>query len=241
MTSRDTLLLIGVAVLTAVVQLLAVSGGAGWALAGGIADGLLLVAAIRVFSISVEGVVLPALAAAGASLVGLAAGMLGSGAEIHPAAWAAPALAAAAPAAVWIADRMRAPKCRLCRRQISQRKRNPILAFTCPRCNFLACEYCWEFEKCRCRLCEANQVALFPGDRSWWAQRMGNELSSGKCSLCFGSGEATSPLHACPKCHYGQCQRCWDDNNGQCGRCRWSMPDLPSTLHEYVMLGRSTR
>jgi hypothetical protein len=133
--------------------------------------------------------------------------------------WIAPLLAALPTGMTALLTAMRGRRCQLCRAPLRR-----LLSFCCPRCHLVACENCWQFERDRCSLCEANQVSLFPIDISWWQQRFGAQVHGGRCTLCLRTADGRVAHWACVGCGHAQCRPCWDDNNGQCSRCGWTLP-----------------
>ena len=142
--------------------------------------------------------------------------------------WFAP-LAAAIVAALMVEIRRRdSRRCGLCNSRIGSG-----LAFNCPRCELLACENCWVFERCRCRLCEQNHVPIFSPDGRWWDKQFGPRSSYGRCQLCLGTADEVD-LRVCGKCGRPQCRECWDSANGQCSKCHWIVEDLPPRLRDFM-------
>lgn len=137
-------------------------------------------------------------------------------------AWMAPLLAALPTGMTALVTSMRGRRCQLCRTPVRR-----LLSFCCPRCHLIACENCWQFERDRCCLCEANQIPLFPIDVSWWQQCFGTQVHGGRCTLCLRGADGRVAQWACAGCGHGQCRSCWDDNNGKCSRCGWMISDLP--------------
>jgi hypothetical protein len=37
-------------------------------------------------------------------------------------------------------------------------------------------------------------------------------------------------LRHCGRCRRLQCRDCWDNLNGECARCGWTIPELPESL-----------
>jgi hypothetical protein len=180
-----------------------------------------MLAGMRVLALEIESIWLPPLVAVATSLLGLVFGGAGSDTTYPPMFWMAPLLAAFAPGALALGIVMRGKKCQLCRAPLRW-----LLSFSCSRCQLVACENCWQFERDRCSLCEANQISLFPGDISWWRQRFGSQVHGGRCVLCLRNEDGRVAHWACTACGHSHCRSCWDDNNGQCSRCRWIIPSL---------------
>lgn len=234
MTARSLALLAGLLLVIAVAQLAAVPGGTTTILLIGLLNGFLLVAGMQLFGLLSGALYLRATLSFLSSLTGLLVASFWSPGSVGPYAWIAPLLASLTPAAWGFGKLVRAPRCQICR--ISVRR---LLSFSCPRCHLLACEHCWEHEKCRCRLCESNRVQLLPQTSEWWSKNLGERIWTGKCSLCLMPATATeSQLHACSGCHHPQCRFCWDDNNGQCSRCLWFVQELSQTIKEHLEAGQ---
>jgi hypothetical protein len=233
---RRSILLTALAILAAVAQLAATQWGLIGGLAGGLLCGITVFIGMRLLNIETDHIFLPSLIAIAASTLGLALAFAGTGNAYPLAAWFAPLLAAMPSAVPAIAIALRGARCELCHARL-----RGLLSFSCPRCHLVSCENCWQFERGRCRLCETNQVALFPLDREWWQQHFGSQARAGKCALCLRTADWSVAHWACVGCGHTQCRLCWDDNNGQCSRCGWIIPGLPAELHEFVAFGRSSR
>lgn len=229
---RTNILLAALGILAATAQLAVTRWGLIGDFAGGCLCGVILLTGMRVLALEAELIYLPAMFAAAASLVGLALGKAGSGVTYPSAVWAAPILAALLTGAPALSIIMRGAKCQLCHARLRH-----LLSFSCARCHLVACENCWQFERGRCSLCDANQVPLFPLDFSWWQQHFGSQAYGGRCALCLQTADWSVAHWACGGCGHSQCRSCWDDNNGQCSRCRWMIPDLPASVSEYVAEG----
>jgi hypothetical protein len=222
--------------ITAMAQLIVSRWGLAPALMSAFGAGVIVEATRRLSGFSLQSpFAAPAISAAG-SMVGLAMYLVGSDDHLNPALWTAPVVAAFPSACLAAVNALRSPRCQLCRQSTRR-----LLSFMCPRCQLLTCENCWIFETCRCRLCEENQIALFPQDAEWWGAQLGPQLHVGKCNLCLRSAKDVSVLRSCPNCHHGQCQMCWDHNNGCCGRCNWTMSGLPQQVMEHVALATGSR
>jgi hypothetical protein len=230
--TRSKVLLLPVGILAATAQLLAGRWGLTSILAGGVLAGGIVLAGERLLSLEVEPAYLSPLVSAAASLLGLGFGEAGSGLHLVPEIWIAPLLALAVPGSPALIAALRAKKCQLCHASLRR-----LLSFQCPRCHLLACENCWQFERGRCRLCEANQIPLFPSDFRWWQERFGSPVQGGRCALCLRTADWKAAHWSCAGCGHSQCSTCWDDNNGQCSRCGWTLPDLPADVSEYVLAG----
>lgn len=230
--TQTSILFVPLGILAAAAQLIATREGPSGELAGGFFCGVLTIAGIRVLAPKTENLWLLVVVAAAASVAGLMPGVAGSGVAHSWAAWAAPLLAALLPGGIALRAALRGRKCQLCGTPL-----RGLLSFSCPRCQLTACENCWQFERNRCGLCEANQVALFPLDVSWWQARFGSQVHSGRCALCLRVADGQVAQWACAGCGHSQCRQCWDDNNGQCSRCEWTLPDLPEEVGAYLAAG----
>ena len=229
---RTNVLLAALAIFAAAAQLVSMRWGLIGNLFGGLLCGVILVAGMSLFAVETEQMYLPPLVAATASLIGLGLGIAGSGIAYSSAAWIAALLAALPPGVPALRNSLRGEKCQLCHVRLHR-----LLSFACPRCHLVACENCWQFERGRCSLCEANQVPLFPLDFSWWQERFGSQARAGQCALCLRTADWNVAQWACVGCGRNQCRSCWDDNNGQCSRCGWTIPGLPSEVSEFVTAG----
>lgn len=229
---RDNLLLVALGILSAIAQLVAMRWGLAGDLVGGLLCGGIILMGARILALEIEHIYLPSLVAAAGSLLGFAFGMAGSVTVYPPIAWASPLLAALLPGVPALYTTMRGAKCQLCHTTLRR-----LLSFSCPRCHLVTCENCWQFERDRCRLCEANQIALFPLDLSWWQEHLGSQVQGGRCTLCLRTVDGRVAHWACAACGHGQCRLCWDDNNGQCSRCEWTIPDLPAEVSAYIAIG----
>ena len=142
--------------------------------------------------------------------------------------WLSSVLTLATSLAIAGIQSLRSRRCALCNRRLGRE-----LAFTCPRCELVVCDNCWVFESIRCRLCQENKVSIFPPDGRWWDRQLGPKVDYGRCQLCL-TPAAEADLRACRKCGRPQCRDCWDDANGQCSRCHWTIEDLPEGLRRYL-------
>ncbi|MCU1224435.1 MAG: hypothetical protein JWQ42_2528 [Edaphobacter sp.] len=218
---RTNALLAALGIPAAAAQLVATRWGLAGNIVGGFLCGVLVLAGMRVLALEIENIYLPPLVAAVASLLGLVFGVAGSDVVYPPTAWIAPLLATLPLGAVTLGIVRRGKRCQLCRVRL-----RGLLFFSCPRCQLVACENCWQFERDRCSLCEANQISLLPVDIPWWRQRFGSQVYGGRCALCLRNEDGRIAHWACAACGHGHCRSCWDDNNGQCSRCGWTVPDL---------------
>jgi len=229
---RTNIQIAALGILAATAQLMAARWGLIGILAGGCLCGVILLAGMRVLVLESGRIYLPPIAAAAASLLGIVLAEAGSGVTYTPAAWSAPVLAALLPGAPALSIVLRGARCQFCHTRLRH-----LLSFSCPRCHLVACENCWQFERGRCSVCDANQVPLFPLDFIWWQQHFGSQVHGGRCVLCLRPADWSVAHWACGGCGHNQCRSCWDDNNGQCSRCRWIVPDLPAAVSEYVAVG----
>lgn len=236
MTLRTNVLLVVqltvLGILAAAAQLIATRWGFLGELAGGLLGGIIILAGWQIFALGTERIYLLSLVAAAASLLGVAFAIAGAGVSYMPAVWAAPLLAAFPAGVFALRIGLHGARCQLCRAPLRR-----LLSFSCPRCNLVACENCWQFERGRCRLCEANQVPLFPLDASWWKKHFGAQAHGGRCALCLQAADWNVAHWACAACGHSQCRSCWDDNNGQCSRCGWTIPELPEEVSAFVAAG----
>jgi hypothetical protein len=220
--SRDLVLLGLWAALGFAAQLTATHWGVTGALAGGIVCGLIVWLAPKLLALTFDSLWLLPLTALLASLLGVSCSRIAGQADMRTLAWLAPLLSATPPGLPALAWLIRGERCGLCKRPL----RN-VLSFLCPRCSMRACEYCWEFGRERCRLCEENHISLLPTESAWWLDRLGERRLTGDCGLCHTSAAGShTPQWGCGSCGHNQCAECWDDCNGVCARCRWVIPDL---------------
>ncbi|HEX3437320.1 MAG TPA: hypothetical protein VHT24_11180 [Pseudacidobacterium sp.] len=130
-----------------------------------------------------------------------------------------------------ILSNMTKHRCALCHRRLGPH----AITFGCPRCGLEVCDdSCWSFEHRRCRMCEENHVPILPSQSQWWDRYLGPRVQQGRCQLCMASPEQ-SDLRGCGHCHRPQCRDCWDQNNGECSRCGWVMPNLPEPLKTFAV------
>jgi hypothetical protein len=231
-SARTRILLASLGIFSAVLQLIATHWGLAGALTGGLLCGMIVLAGVRIFTHPHDQDYWPPLVAIAASLLGLIMGVTGAGDAYAPAAWAAPLCAALPFGIVALRNILRGALCQIC----GERLRG-LLSFSCPRCRLIACENCWLFERGRCRLCDTNQVPLLPSDYNWWQDRFGSQTRGGRCALCLRATDWEVSHWPCGHCGNSQCRLCWDDNNGECSRCGWILPGLPSEINEYAVVG----
>jgi hypothetical protein len=199
-----------------------------WTIATGGIVAVIFLLLLRFFDVEVPFGWLRILLCAGVSAAGVAAGFASGNNELM--IWWAPAAATAVSAFWWITSRGLGKRCHLCNRWL----RKSVVSFECPRCEFVVCEKCWEFDHLRCRLCEQNRVPVFPPDGRWWDHHLGARVGRGRCQICQTTSEQAD-LRGCGQCGRTQCRECWDYANGQCSRCNWIMHDLPETLRPYML------
>lgn len=153
---------------------------------------------------------------------------------IHPFPWwlgSTPALAFVTSTGAGALARMTQNRCGLCHKRLGPHE----VTFTCPRCELVVCdENCWSFEHRRCRLCEENGVPILPSMSQWWDRQLGPRATQGRCQVCMASPEKAD-LRICSHCRRPQCRECWDQTNGECGRCGWTLPELPESLKEIAV------
>lgn len=208
-------------VLAAVAQVLAMQWGLIGDLAGGLLAGGISLTGMRMLALETKHLYLPLLVAVAASSLGIVLGLLGGGFSYSPAFWIAPLLAALPPAVLLLDAIRRGETCDICHAPVRR-----LLSFSCPRCHLVACENCWQFERNRCHLCETNQIPLFPLDFSWWQDRFGTQVHGSRCALCLRTADWSMAHWACGGCGHPHCRSCWDDNDGRCSRCGWTIPEL---------------
>lgn len=169
-----------------------------------------------------------------ASMIGVLPGVF---AGRHRLLALAPVIAFSAAGLKVFISRRTSRRCSLCLRWLDS-----TLFFICPRCGLVVCdEGCWDFDRCRCRLCVQNKVPAFLGkDSRWWDRQFGSRVTSGHCLLCLAAAEGTD-LRACPNCSRLQCRACWDESNGQCVHCGWILPELPPPLRTFMLPARNAR
>ena len=234
MNLRAIAILIACGFLLALMQLLGALVHPALAVGCGVAIGLGMLGLFRFFEIDFDPWWKPLLVSTVSSLLGILIALLNP----KTASWTlgfAPAAAFATAGVIILSRRGAARRCALCNRRLGS-----DLAFDCPRCGLLVCDQrCWNFNHCRCRLCEQNRVPIFSPDGRWWDKQLGPRVGFGRCQLCATGAEGVD-LRACAKCGRPQCRPCWDYANGQCSRCGWTLGDLPSTLKVYMLLKESS-
>jgi hypothetical protein len=220
--SRDLTLLALWAMLGFATQLVATHWGLIGVLAGGLLCGLIVWLAPKLLALAFDSLWPLPLTALIASLLGVACSRIVGQADMGHLAWLAPVLAAAPSGSPALASLVRSERCGLCKRTL-----RTMLSFSCPRCSLHVCEYCWEFGRERCKLCDENHIPLLPVESAWWLDRFGERRLTGECSLCRTSaGASHTPQWGCGGCGHNQCAACWDDNNGVCARCGWVIPEV---------------
>jgi hypothetical protein len=225
--SRKHVLLIALGLLAAAFQLVAIRWDVAGCFVGALVAGTLIYGGERILSLESMSIWLSPLVAGFASVLGLGSGLAGRETALPPVVWLAPVLAVLPAGCPALFAAVRSNRCQICRKSVRL-----LLSFSCPRCHMLSCENCWEFGKCRCRLCDVNQILLLPLDEEWWQDRLGPQVRLGRCLLCLHVADGRVSQWACRACGHNHCRTCWDDLNGQCSRCRWSMPGLPDGLHD---------
>ena len=216
-------------VLCAFVQLLAAAlGGSAAAFIVAVAIGVLGGITANYFSILERPVwLLPTVLGCG-SLLGL-----GIAYVLHPFApvtWAAVPVCLFISAATVGVQTLGRHRCGLCNRRLSPK----ALVFTCPRCALRVCEEnCWSFEHRRCQLCVEQKVPLLSAQKQWWDRTLGPAVVQGRCHVCLTSFDQAD-LRTCGNCRRSQCRDCWDNLNGECARCGWTIPDLPKSLNMII-------
>ncbi len=219
---RKHVLLISLGLLAAALQLVAIRWHVEGCFVGALLAGTLIYLGERILSLQVISIGLSPLVAGFASLLGLGSGLAGSETALPHVVWLAPVLAILPAGSPALFAAVRSDRCQICRKSVRL-----LLSFSCPRCHMLSCENCWEFEKDRCRLCETNQILLLPIEGEWWQERLGPQVRGGRCLLCLHLADGRVSQWACRACGHSHCRSCWDDLNGQCSRCRWTIPELP--------------
>jgi hypothetical protein len=190
----------------------------------GLLIGLLATFVARFFSLLERPIwLLPTLLGC-ASLLGLGLAFLEH--PLSSSAWFAVPLALLASASIVLIQNLSRRRCGLCNRRLSP----TALTFTCPRCALEVCdESCWSFEHRRCQLCVEHRVPLLSAQKQWWDRTLGPQANQGRCQVCMASFEQ-SDLRHCGRCRRLQCRDCWDNLNGDCARCNWTISDLPPSL-----------
>lgn len=210
------------------VQFLAALPGTPVAVGGAVVVGLLSPILLRFFQADF-GPAPALLLAAGASLAGVAPGLVNRSAD-HLGMILVPAVALVTAGIFVLVQWGGQGRCALCNRRLSGGT-----WFRCPRCGLRVCDdECWDFSNIRCRLCQQNKVplAIF-ADSRWLNDHLGEPLAKGRCQLCLAS-YSEADLRACGNCGRPQCRDCWDVTNGRCSHCGWLVDDLPAQLKVYL-------
>lgn len=219
-------LLFGFALLWVSTQFLGTIGGPLAACVCGALIGLAATFAARFFSLLEHPTWLLPVLLGGCSLLGLGIALLE-----HPlpaSAWLAAPLATTVSGGIVLLQTMNRRRCGLCNRRLS----SGTLTFSCPRCALVVCdESCWSFEHRRCQLCVEHRVPLLSSQNQWWDRVLGPEATQGRCQICMASFEQADLRH-CGHCRRLECRDCWDNLNGECARCNWTIPDLPQSLQQ---------
>ncbi|NYF78662.1 hypothetical protein [Granulicella arctica] len=228
MSSRlhQTGLLFGFVLLWVSAQFLGAIGGPIAACICGALIGLLGTFAARFFSLLERPAWLLPLLLGGCSLLGI--GITSLEHPLSSLSWLAAPLTILASGTIVVLQTLNRRRCGLCTRRLSP----GALTFTCPRCALVVCdESCWSFEHRRCQLCVEHRVPLLSAQKQWWDRTLGPEATQGRCQVCMASFEQ-SDLRHCGRCRRLQCRDCWDNLNGECARCSWTIPDLPDSLQQ---------
>lgn len=199
-----------------------------WVVIAGAISAALFSMLLRFFDVDLPRNWLRVVFSAGASAAGVGSGFASGNRALE--AWWAPAAAALVALIWWSVSSGMGQRCHLCNRWLRRR----VVSFECPRCGFVVCEQCWEFDHLRCRLCEQNHVPAFSPDARWWDQHMGARVNHGRCQICLTTSDKVD-LRGCGRCGRTQCRECWDTLNGQCSRCNWVIDDLPEALRPYML------
>lgn len=226
MRLHQTSLIVGFALFWLSVQFLGALAGPIPACLAGLILGLLATYAARFFSLLERPVWLLPILLGSCSLFGLLLALL-----VHsfaPLAWFAVPLATLSGGMIVLLQTMSRRRCGLCTRRLSP----TALTFTCPRCALVVCdESCWSFEHRRCQLCVEHRVPLLSDQKQWWDRVLGPSSNQGRCQVCMAACDQ-SDLRPCGRCRRLQCRACWDNLNGECARCGWTIPDLPPSLRQ---------
>ncbi len=229
MRFRAPATLIGCGFLMTVIQLVGALAHPAVTFCAAVTIGLLTFVLFQVFQIEWDLWWAPVLLATAASTVGILIRALNP----ETASWSlvfAPLVTFGTAGTVVLVRRRTSKRCGLCNRRLGS-----DVALECPRCGLLVCDRgCWDFDHCRCRLCEQNKVPIFSPDGRWWDRQLGPRVTFGRCQLCMTAAPEVD-LRACAKCGRPQCRPCWDSANGQCSRCSWFIADLPSQLRIYML------
>lgn len=228
MTARAILTTIACFVFCAFLQFGGTLAPLPWTFTAGAISAAAFLLLLRFFEVDLPLGWLRVVAPFGASAVGVVAGFFSGNNELN--IWWAPAAAAGVAALWWFMSSGLGKRCHLCNRWL----RRSVVSFECPRCEFVVCEQCWEFDHLRCRLCEQNHVPAFSPDGRWWDQHLGARVGYGRCQICLTTSDQAD-LRSCGRCGRPQCRACWDSANGQCSRCHWIMDDLPMALRPYML------
>ena len=226
--------LFGFAVLWVSVQFFGELGGPIAAFVAAILIGILGCLAARFFSILDRPAWLLPVVLGCSSLLGLGVAFLEH--PFAPLEWLAAPLCLLVTSAIVLLQTLSRKRCGLCNRRLSL----SALAFRCPRCALIVCEEsCWSFEDRRCQLCVEHRVPLLSDQKQWWDRSLGPPALQGRCQHCMASSEKAD-LRSCGRCRRPQCRDCWDNLNGECTRCGWTVPGLPESLQRITMPHNST-
>jgi hypothetical protein len=217
-------LLLGFGVLWVSMQFLGALGGPIPALLSAVLIGVLGMFAAHFFSLLDRPVWLLPVVLGGCSLLGLGITFLDR--KFASFEWLAVPLCLLVSGGIVLLQTMSRKRCGLCNRRLSPN----ALTFTCPRCALIVCdESCWSFEHRRCQLCVEHRVPILSAQKQWWDRTLGPAAIYGRCQVCMVSFEQADLRH-CGRCRRPQCRDCWDNLNGECARCGWTVPDLPESL-----------
>jgi hypothetical protein len=212
------------------VQFVSILGGLAWAITGGALSAAIFLLLTVFFELDFPlpwlQYILPVAASLTATLIALIGGVI-----TDPLQWWAAAAAGAVSCSWLVYQTQSRRRCALCDRRLG----SSALAFECPRCALEVCaDACWDSSHLRCRLCEQNHVSILPPEPRWWDRQLGARVSQGRCQMCMATSDKAD-LRCCGHCGRPQCRDCWDQANGQCSRCHWTIPDLPENLRPYML------
>ena len=228
MTARSILTTVACFLFCAFIQFGGTLAAPPWTIGTGAITAAIFLLLLRFFAVDLPFGWLRVLLSAAVSVAGVAAGFASGNNALM--IWWSPAAATAVAVLWWAINSGLGKRCHLCNRWL----RRSVVSFPCPRCEFVVCEQCWEFDHLRCRLCEQNRVPVFPPDGRWWDNHLGARVNRGRCQICQTTSDQAD-LRACGRCGRPQCRECWDYANGQCSRCNWTMDDLPEALRPYML------
>jgi hypothetical protein len=217
-------MLVGFAVIWVSAQFLGALGGPVAALLSAFLIGILGSLAARFFSVFERPAFLLPVVLGGCSLLGLGITFLDR--RFAAMEWLAVPLCLLVSYGIVLMQTLSRKHCGLCNRRLGPE----ALTFSCPRCALTVCdESCWSFENRRCQLCVEHRVPILSAQKQWWDRTLGPAAGQGRCQVCMTSFEQADLRH-CGRCRRPQCRDCWDNLNGECTRCAWTVPDLPESL-----------